>query len=287
MTNADNRVRWLWVVPALALLLSGPVMPLWSDQGGENRPAADRTGGAAGGGSTGGSPDMEYVSDEEVQRKLAAAREVQAAPTLRLSGIANSTFFALASGLASIFGAILSLFPTQVGRIPFSLHRSLAWRRVLLLAIGGGAFVAALVGLYLQSHPPSFRPFTLLYLWLHGQGEIGRFEGTNVWAALTLPATIFLVWGLSYDPLRKVRKVLQRERTALLMARDLELTRIVGRRNVEDLTRTEALDYSEARRYFERVQQHMIYELLGSPRTWSYSDRPFRGWDLESPESQQ
>jgi hypothetical protein len=65
----------------------------------------------------------------------------QQSPSYGLSSVrdlSQSPWFALTSGLASILGLLLTLYATQVRTIPFSLYRSLMWRKVLLIASGVG-----------------------------------------------------------------------------------------------------------------------------------------------------
>lgn len=161
--------------------------------------------------------------------------------------VSRSEWFALASGLASIGSLMLALFTTQVRFIPFSLYRALVWRRVLLLSIGGGLAAAGLIAL--------------------GQGL-----GTS-WRVGGLIGAVMSVYGLLYDPLKKIRNILLRERRAIHAAMQEQLKTILGDANYDELGKPARDAYEEHRMYFSELQVRMIESLLGTSPSIPYQVR--------------
>lgn len=74
-----------------------------------------------------------------------------------VGAVARSPWFGLASGLASIIALLVTLYSTQIRGLPFSMYRSLTWRRMLLFALGVGLLVVSGINFYFQWPPPGIQ----------------------------------------------------------------------------------------------------------------------------------
>ena len=72
--------------------------------------------------------------------------------------IADDKLFILVTGLASLLGCLLAMFPVQARSIDPSVYRTLIWQKALLWGVGLGLTVASLVAIYQQ---PPVHPDTL------------------------------------------------------------------------------------------------------------------------------
>lgn len=89
-------------------------------------------------------------------------------------------WFALASGLASIFSLIYALYQSRIKHQPQSKLRALEWTKALLISFGTGLVITGGIGFYNQSLPPhTFRDF---YDYIHG------YEGSH-WTESHYPFT--------------------------------------------------------------------------------------------------
>lgn len=186
--------------------------------------------------------------------------------------VAKSEWFGLISGLASIAAFIFALYQTQISPLPFSLYRSLTWRRVLLLSSGVGLFVGSVVTFYLQSSPPGLPIFHQAHELLHGYSlfYVKDFfyghehdTGTPVWAILALVGILIALYGVKYDPIKRVRKIVVRERSAIQSAMGTQLVEAFGGVSFEELTSSQQERYQDIVNYYEEFQRRMLDVFIG------------------------
>lgn len=72
--------------------------------------------------------------------------------------IAQSPWFSLIGGLASMLGCLLAVYPVQVAQIPPSVYRGMVWQKALLWSCGIGLMVLAGIQFYMQVPPGSDTP---------------------------------------------------------------------------------------------------------------------------------
>lgn len=104
-----------------------------------------------------------------------------------LDNLATSPWFAILAGLASILGLLVPLFVTQVRNIPFSLYRSLMWRKTFFLAGGVGLGVFSGIKFVTQEISPTPPVLRELHARLVGEFRADAsndFTGTSAWALL-------------------------------------------------------------------------------------------------------
>lgn len=133
--------------------------------------------------------------------------------------ISKSPWFALVSGVASIIGLMVTLYGTQIRTIPFSLYRSYAWTRVLLLSFGIGILVSTGIMFYTQTEAPSFICLSYIFRFLHGYTYYYNItEGPNIWAIIFLVGGGITIYGIRYDPVKLSKSIVFREHEALLLS---------------------------------------------------------------------
>lgn len=185
----------------------------------------------------------------------------------RLNWFVRSTWFGLASGMASIFGLLVALWGSQIRTLPYCLYRSLVWRRSLLLALGTGLAVFSAVNFYLQPGPPVFPTFmSVAYLVLHGFNMPSGYEpGTSVWCFLFFLGFAFLIWGFIYNPITIARQTLLDERAAFHTAYQNEVKILFGERLRDELTDPEKQMLQQLERYYAELQMRFLDVVVGSP----------------------
>lgn len=232
----------LWIV-ALFVIAVCPILPC-------------AAGGAEGNPSRPENSGLEICSQEPLD------------PTF-LRDISQSPLFALLSGIASMLGLLLALYPTQVRPIPFSLYRSLMWRKMLLLAGSIGLLVFSATKFYTQDEAPAIEPLGKLHTMLLGVQRVSPFDGQahgpSIWALLLILAVFLLIVGISYDPEIRAREILIREQKALQSAQEDQLKHVLGGRQIDDLPHLERRMFNDALEYFRHVQWRFTDVVLGAP----------------------
>lgn len=185
--------------------------------------------------------------------------------------ISQSSWFALASGVASIIGLIVTMYGTQISTIPFSLYRSHVWNRVLLLSFGIGIIVFAGMQFYTQTERPAFPPLYYISSFLHGDtleyrlpfGAYISSNGTNLWGIILFIGSAILTLGIIYDPMQISKSVMFREHNALLEYRKEQLSSVLGENDYENLKSHERHLYDDLSDFHVELQTRLIDTVYG------------------------
>lgn len=188
--------------------------------------------------------------------------------------VLNSTFdiskiswFAIASGIASILSLMLTLYGTQIRSIPYSFYRSCVWNRTLLISLGCGIFVFSSIKFYTQTAVPEFPWFGMLFIFLHGKvlntRDIYYFSGSNLWAIIALLGIGISALGFFYDPVKKCKAILFREQEALLKYRREQLSSVLSNISYENLKSHEKHLYDDLNKFHVELQSRLIDTIYG------------------------
>lgn len=208
----------------------------------------------------------------------------------QIDDLANSHWFALAAGFASILGLLLTLYTTQVSALPTSLYRSLVARQVLAQSISGGTLVWSSVQFYNQS-PPGIVPLQKLYYLLHGVVIVEPIEaasGTTLWAALFLLSVALFGLATLYRPLRIVRDAALAEQRTLSDARSAALVQLFGNSQYDQLSEIKRRQYDDVVSFYVELQRRIVDVLMGPSSTvtlyqpW-FSHNPYGGMQPNPP----
>ena len=201
---------------------------------------------------------IEIVPSSEPFAPLALARDLP-----------HSPWFALTSGLASICGFLIALYATQVRTIPFSLYRSLMWRKALLLSTAVGLFVYGGVEFYRQAQAPHDSPLREFHAMLLGVLRVSPVDyephGPALWALICLSGVVLLVVGVVYDPPARARRLLIREQQALHQALSEHLSRLLHGQSADKLESPDDRILDDTIEYFRHVQWRFSDVVLGPP----------------------
>lgn len=176
----------------------------------------------------------------------------------QIEGLAASTWFALASGVSSIIGLLVALYPTEVRPLPHSMYRTLSWRRLLILSTGSGIAVLSIVKAY------NLEPLRLLYE-IYGGSEIALLPGAAVgaWLLSAFAGVKLVIIGYRFDPLRAVQQKLREERRALQRARQAEIARLICASPFEEMSESQKILYADLMQYYAAMQVRIMDVLLG------------------------
>ena len=167
--------------------------------------------------------------------------------------------------MASMVSLLIALWGTQIRGLPFSLYRSLAWRRALLIAIGVGLALFGGVSFYFQDPPVSVPVLHLIHWFLHGKPPDYDFGyGTPLWSLIALAGVLLLWWGLKYDPIKKLRNTIITETDAIVAARNEQLTEILDGSKYETLGPAQKQLYQEAIAFYGDILVRYIDALIGA-----------------------
>ncbi len=252
----------------MLILLLLVAAQLSADGGGNVPPPATRTslhnqGGGVSGTPVGGLPSertggdgVEIIPDSETPASIAR-------------DLSQSPLFALTSGLASILGLLFTLYATQVRTIPFSLYRSLMWRKALLLSSGTGLLVFGGMKFYMQEEAPYILPLREVHALLLGVLRVSAVDfqphGSSVWAIIWVIGGLLLIAGLAYDPASRARVILVREQQALQEAQAQQLSHVLRGRKISDLQPPERRVFDDTLEYYRHVQWRFADVVLGAP----------------------
>lgn len=258
MTRAGAIFIWLslFLVPSHILAVDPP-QPSTSnpnEQAVDSGPNPADTSSGSGDVASGGSPV-----------NLTAAESA----TVLTRDIAQSPLFALASGIASIIGLLFTLYATQVRTIPFSLYRSLMWRKALLLSTGVGLLIFGSIKFHAQEQSPFLSPFRELHALLFGYVTVSPVDnephGTFIWAVIGIVGLLIFAIGIIYEPAALARRILIREQDALHKALDVQVDHLLNGRRVADLERHDRRVLRDTLDYFRHVQWRFTDVVLGAP----------------------
>lgn len=181
--------------------------------------------------------------------------------------ISQSSWFALASGVASIIGLMITLYGTQISTIPFSLYRSYVWNRVLLVSFGIGIIVFAGMQFYTQTEPPGLPPLYHIFSVLHGKrldfDAVFCSSGTNLWGIILFIGAAILIYGIRYDPMQISKSVMFREHKALLEYRKEQLSSVLGEDDYGNLKSHERHLYDDLSNFHVELQTRLIDTVYG------------------------
>lgn len=186
-----------------------------------------------------------------------------------LGAVSQSPWFALLSGLASILGLLIPLYATQVRTIPFSLYRSLTWRRVLLIAGGVGVTVFSAIRL-LDIDPALRRVFNMLHI-VFSKGEAspthssGYLE-TSFWVLCVVFGLALLRLGIRFDPIAQARDIIIREHKSLEDARESHVNRILERsRRGREMSALDHQHLRDIQDFYRHTEWRYVDVVLGAP----------------------
>lgn len=200
---------------------------------------------------------------------LPSPEEQSPSAHLSVRDLAQSPWFALVSGVASIAGLLLALYPTQVRTIPFSLYRSLMWRKILLMSSSIGLLVFSSIKFYAQEESPAIEPFGLFHAILVGSYRVspidGHAQGPLVWAILLIVSVALFTLGLMYDPTTRARNIIVREQETLQNAERQQIREILHYSTADKLDATERRMLNDTLDYYQHVQWRFADVVLGAP----------------------
>jgi hypothetical protein len=183
--------------------------------------------------------------------------------------LSQAPLFAFASGLASILGLLFALYATQVRTIPFSLYRSLMWRKALLLSSGAGFLIFGGMKFYAQPQAPFLSPLREIHAILVGELRVSPLDykphGSVVWATVLLVGIAVLIVGFFYDPAAIARTILIREQDALHKALDKQVSHLLGGREAADLQPPDSQILADTLEYYRHVEWRFADVVLGAP----------------------
>lgn len=170
------------------------------------------------------------------------------------SALAHSTWFALASGLASILALVLTLYTTQIRGLPFSLYRSLIWRKSLLMTFGVGLAIFSLIHLHTQ-----ILAGTRLGWWA------SDFRVSRLWDVLLVVGLALCATGLLYDPRKHLNRLLLKERRGIRKAFQDEVRDYLTEGDLSKLSPMQREPYYAARDFYARLEARLLDSALGHP----------------------
>lgn len=96
--------------------------------------------------------------------------------------IINSVWFPLITGIASILGFVLALYPIQIHPLHPSEYRTLQWKKTLLIAAGIGIIISSCIQIYLKVSPK--------YEWIQNPSADYTIKHDNCSSILLAPQTV-------------------------------------------------------------------------------------------------
>lgn len=200
--------------------------------------------------------------------------------------LATSAWFQLAAGLASIIGLLVTLWGTQVRTIPYSLYRSLAWRKALFLSFGAGILLFGFMRFYSEPPPwPGYR-WTVAIVEFRAivRGDPLPYPtytawGSAVWAWVVALGLAILAWGAFYDPIRKIRQVAVREEEFIRSAQWAAINASLA--NAPGTQEERARARRSVERFYADLRHRLVDVLVGGPSWRAYYALPPRTQELE------
>lgn len=95
--------------------------------------------------------------------------------------IINSVWFPLITGIASVLGCVLALYPIQIHPLHPSEYRTLQWKKTLLIAAGIGIIISSCIQIYLKVSPK--------YEWIQNPSADYTIKYDNCSSMLLAPQT--------------------------------------------------------------------------------------------------
>lgn len=180
-------------------------------------------------------------------------------------GIAKSYWFSLISGLASVLGLLLAMYPVQIRSLSPSVFRSLVWKKTLLTSFGVGIIVFSGIQFYSQTPPPGGF-FAVLYSILHGsKSYVPWLEGgTSVWGFMLIFGLIILWKAARLDPMRKIHNRLIEDGQQLRHSLERDLKHILDSSSYDKLSLENQYLYRQTLAYYEMVQTRIIDLIAGT-----------------------
>lgn len=86
-----------------------------------------------------------------------------------MQNITSSGWFALITGIASVFGAIIALYSFRVRLSKSSDLKRMEWEKSILISVSIGMIVFTFINFYNQKPPPKDKIFRAAYNYLHGK----------------------------------------------------------------------------------------------------------------------
>ena len=192
------------------------------------------------------------------------------APGTAVGSLSQSPWFALTSGMASIVGLLLALYTTQVRPIPFSLYRSLVWRKALMIA--GGAGLAVFAGIELAQLDGALRRVFELIFFLpserHPNDWFTYRSGyvlTILWVASIIFGVALSRRGVRFDPIAAARNIIIREQAVIGKARAEQIDNLLRGRRAEHLALPERRALRDVMDFYRYVQWRYADVVLGAP----------------------
>ncbi|MBW2737668.1 MAG: hypothetical protein JRE64_02230 [Deltaproteobacteria bacterium] len=184
-----------------------------------------------------------------------------------LGEFVSSYWFSFVVGLASVFGMILALYPIQVRSLPPCVFRSLLWKKTLVLSIGIGLFVFAIIQFYNQPYSPSGSMFGIPYELLHGSKSFREYGdgGPLVWGFVCVFSFLMFFYGAMINPAKKMRILLIDECSDLQRGKKWSLDRLTRDKPYEELPMSEKEIYDQTVQYYRDIQQRIIDIYTGVP----------------------
>lgn len=180
-----------------------------------------------------------------------------------IQSLADSAWFALITGLASILGFIIAVYPIQIRHVPPSVFRALLWNRTLLMAAGCGLIVFSLIKFYNQNVAPDLPLLDILWSILRGQNLGDSATGPSIWGILLFVGIGCLIGGSKLDPAKKIRILMISEGKAVHEAYRDYIGNLTEQTPYDSLSPTDRELCDQAIVYYSMVQQRVVDILAG------------------------
>jgi hypothetical protein len=178
---------------------------------------------------------------------------------------AAEPWFALISGLASVLGLLVALYPVPASNMPPSDYKTLLWRKSLYISLGFGVVVFSTIQLYQQSAPP-VGLLGIFYNILHGIAltNTADYSGTRIWGILLVIGSIISIYGASNKARVQIRKLIIDELAEIRRSEGDAIKRLMQGRDFSELTDEEKMDIHEMRELYKLLRYSTIEMHTGS-----------------------
>lgn len=196
----------------------------------------------------------------------------------------SNPWFGLVSGLASVLGLLVALYPVPASNLPPSEYKTLLWRKSLYISLGVGMIVFSTIQLYQQPDPPDGL-FGFFYNILHGITFTNTeyYSGTWVWGILLVIGVTIFFYGASGRAQEQIRERVIAEFAAIRRGEEDATKKLFGKRELADLSDEEQMTHQEMKGFYRLLRYSTIEMLTGSQftRSMKYNDAAIFGGRLE------
>ena len=182
-----------------------------------------------------------------------------------LTEVAGSIWFSLASGIASILGLLVAVYPMQARGAPPSVFRSLLWQRSLLLSFGLGLTVFGSIQFYNQGQSPMIPEVAVFHMFLRGWDSLkdDHMSGPLVWIIVLIIGLVLLLVGASQNPAMRISEMVMDDIDKIRRRQKRHLELILSKRSYEELNESDQQLYDQTRRTFQTIEARIVEMYTG------------------------